>query len=231
MTITFKALGALLAYPTPELVQALPEIRAAIQAEKRLGVRERTALFLLLAELGHRDLLDSQEHYVGLFDRGRSTSLNLFEHVHGDSRDRGPAMLDLRGVYEAAGFAFTANELPDYLPALLEFLSTQPFARAEEMLGDCAHILRAIGETLARRESPHAAVFAALLAMVKAEGLAPVKRAAPVVEETPVDDEWVDAPVIFGPAGAPGGCGAPRPGPSVIQFVPPASSARPGSQP
>ena len=140
-------------------------------------------------------------------------------------------MLDLRGVYEAAGFAFTANELPDYLPAVLEFLSTQPFAKAEEMLGDCAHILRAIGETLARRESPHAAVFAALLAMVKAEGLAPVKRTAPVVEETPVDDEWVDEPVIFGPAGAPGGCGAPKPGPSVIQFMPPPAAARPGSQP
>jgi nitrate reductase delta subunit len=226
MTITFKALGALLAYPTPELLQALPEIRAAIQAEKRLGVRERTALFLLLAELGHRDLLDSQEKYVDLFDRGRSTSLNLFEHVHGDSRDRGPAMLDLHGVYRAAGFAFTTGELPDYLPAVLEFLSTQPFATAEEMLGDCAHILRALGETLARRESPHASVFAALLAMVKAEGLAPVKRAAPAVPEPPVDDEWVDAPVIFGPAGAPGGCGTPRPAVSTIQFMPPPAAAR-----
>jgi nitrate reductase molybdenum cofactor assembly chaperone NarJ/NarW len=226
MTITFKALGALLAYPTPELVQALPEIRAAIQAEKRLGVRERTALFLLLAELGNRELIDSQEHYVALFDRGRATSLHLFEHVHGDSRDRGPAMLDLRGVYEAAGFSFTANELPDYLPAVLEFLSTQPFATAEEMLGDCAHILRSIGEALAKRESPHAAVFAALLAMVKAEGLAPVKRAAPVAAEAPIDDEWVDEPVIFGPAGAPGGCGTPRPAVSTIQFMPPPAAAR-----
>jgi nitrate reductase delta subunit len=227
MTIIFKALGALLAYPTPELLQALPEIRAAIQAEKRLGVRERTALYLLLAELGHRDLLDLQEKYVALFDRGRSTSLHLFEHVHGDSRDRGTAMLDLRGVYEAAGYTFTANELPDYLPAVLEFLSTQPFGKAEEMLGECAHILRALGETHARRESPHASVFAALLALVKAEGLAPVKRAAPAAPEPPVDDEWVDEPVIFGPAGAPGGCGTPRPPVSVIQFMPSPPPAAP----
>ena len=221
MTITFKALGALLAYPTPELVQALPEIRAAIQAEKRLGVRERTALFLLLAELGHRDLLDSQEHYVGLFDRGRSTSLNLFEHVHGDSRDRGAAMIDLRGVYEAAGFTLTANELPDYLPAMLEFLSTQPFAAAKEMLGECAHILRAIGEALARRESPHAAVPAALLAMIGAEGLAAAAPARKAEPEPPLDETWADEPVIFGPAGAPGGCGAPPPARSVVTFMPP----------
>lgn len=221
MTITFKALGALLGYPTPALLEALPEIREAIRTEKRLGVRERTALYLLLAELGNRDLLDSQESYVAIFDRGRATSLHLFEHVHGDSRDRGAAMIDLRGVYEAAGFTLTANELPDYLPAMLEFLSTQPFATAEEMLGECAHILRSIGEALARRESPHAAVPAALLAMIGADGLAAASPARKTEPEPTLDEAWADEPVIFGPAGAPGGCGAPPPARSVVKFMPP----------
>ena len=223
MTITFRALGALLSYPTPELLAALPEIGAVIEADKRLGRREKAAVRLLVGELAGADLLDAQERYVVVFDRGRATSLHLFEHVHGDSRDRGTAMLDLRGVYEAAGFAFTANELPDYVPAVLEFLSTQPFAKAEEMLGDCAHILRAIGEALDRRSSPYAALFAALLAMVNAQGLAAATREPPSAQDKPLDEEWVDEPVIFGPAGAPGSCGAARPQTSVIQFMPPAT--------
>jgi nitrate reductase delta subunit len=220
MTITFRALGALLAYPDRELVAALPEIRAAVAGERRLGRREQEALGTLVDYLDQRDLLDAQEAYVAMFDRGRRTSLHLFEHVHGDSRDRGTAMLDLRGVYERAGLVFRANELPDYVPAVLEFLSTQPFATAEEMLGDCAHILRALGEALQERESPYAAVFAALLAMVRQPGLAAAKRGAPAREEKSLDEEWVEEPVIFGPAGAPGGCGAAQPRSSVVQFMP-----------
>ena len=220
MTITFRALGALLAYPERDLVDALPEIRAAVDGERRLGRREKAALGTLMDDLGARDLLDAQEDYVAMFDRGRRTSLHLFEHVHGDSRDRGTAMLDLRSVYERAGFVFDANELPDYVPAVLEFLSTQPFATAEEMLGDCAHILRALGEALQQRESPYAAVFAALLAMVRQPGLAAVKERAPAREEKSIDEEWVEEPVIFGPAGAPGGCGSAQPQTSVVQFMP-----------
>ena len=220
MTITFRALGALLAYPERDLVDALPEIRAAVDGERRLGRREKAALGTLIDDLGARDLLDAQEDYVAMFDRGRRTSLHLFEHVHGDSRDRGTAMLDLRSVYERAGFVFDANELPDYVPAVLEFLSTQPFATAEEMLGDCAHILRALGEALQQRESPYAAVFAALLAMVRQPGLAAVKERTPARGERSIDEEWVEEPVIFGPAGAPGGCGSTPPQPSVVQFMP-----------
>jgi nitrate reductase delta subunit len=222
MTITLKALAALLAYPGPELVDALPEIRAVVDAERRLGRKEKAALAALIDGLASGDVLDAQEAYVGMFDRGRRTSLHLFEHVHGDSRDRGTAMLDLRGIYERAGFLLTANELPDYLPAVLEFLSTQPFATAEEMLVDCAHVLRSLGEALQERESPYAAVPAALLALVRQPGLAAPKRGTPAREEKSIDDEWVDEPVIFGPAGAPGGCGAaqPEPQPSIVQFMP-----------
>jgi nitrate reductase delta subunit len=220
MTITFRALAALLAYPDDGLVAALPEIRAVVEAEPRLGKKEKAALGALVDEIGAGDPLDAQERYVEMFYRGRSTSLHLFEHVHGDSRDRGTAMLDLKGIYERAGLALTANELPDYLPAVLEFLSTQPPATAEEMLGDCAHILRALGETLQERASPYAAVFAALLAMVRQPGLAAVKERAPARKERSIDEEWVEEPVIFGPAGAPGACGSTPPQTSVVHFMP-----------
>jgi nitrate reductase delta subunit len=219
MNLTFKALGALLTYPTPELAAALPEIAAALDAERRLKPADREALHALIDELAAADLITAQERYVELFDRGRRTSLHLFEHVHGDSRDRGQAMVDLLEVYRAAGFALAGSELPDYLPALLEFLSRRPHAVAVEMLGDCAHILRKIGEALRDRGSAYAAVPAAALALVGEAGLAPPSRERAVADEKPLDDEWREEPVYFGPPGGQG-CGASPPAESVVRFVP-----------
>ncbi len=142
MTVLFKALGALLTYPTPELVAALPEIASIIHDARKVPRKCRRSLDELIAELGENDLIDLQERYVDLFDRGRRTSLHLFEHVHGDSRERGQAMVDLKALYAGAGYTLAAHELPDYLPAVLEFVSLEPVA-VKEVLGDCAHIVRA----------------------------------------------------------------------------------------
>ena len=106
-----------------------------------------------------------------LFDRGRSTSLHLFEHVHGESRDRGPAMVDLLQIYEKAGLVLSPHELPDYLPAVLEYLSCRTLSEVRAMLGDCAHIVRKVGETLAQRGSPYAAVLAAVLSIAQLPGI------------------------------------------------------------
>src|SRR5574340_509072 len=147
---TLKALAALLTYPEPALLEALPEIRSIVAAEKLLGRDDQARLAALIDELAATDPLDAQERYVELFDRGRATSLHLFEHVHGESRDRGQAMVDLNATYAQAGLALQANELPDYLPVLLEFVSLQPEAVAKDMLDDCAHIVRKIGDALAK---------------------------------------------------------------------------------
>jgi nitrate reductase delta subunit len=218
MTITFKALAALLAYPCPELVDALPEIADAIDAEPRLSRKDKAALRLLADELAASDLLDAQERYVALFDRGRSTSLHLFEHVHGDSRDRGQAMVDLKEVYARAGFHLSVNELPDYLPAVLEYLSQRPFAEAKDMLDDCGHIVRSVGEALQQRGSDYSAVLAAVLAIAGLPGLAAPGVDKTAIKDKSVDEEWIDEPVIFGPAGAKG-CGAAQPRTSVVQFM------------
>jgi nitrate reductase delta subunit len=219
MTAVLKALGALLTYPTPELVAALPEIAAAIDAEARLAADARQPLHSLIAEIAATDLIDLEERYVALFDRGRATSLHLFEHVHGDSRDRGQAMVDLKGVYERAGFVLAPGELPDFLPAVLEFLAQRPFAEAEEMLTDCAHIIRAVGEALRRHDSRHHAVMQALLVLIGAPGLAEKLDEAPAPEPAQ-DDEWREEPVFFGPPGGQG-CGAGAlPPASVVRFMP-----------
>ncbi len=219
MNVTLKALGALLTYPGPALREALAEIVAAVEADALLGRKARAAVRELADELAAADPLEAEERYVGTFDRGRRTSLHLFEHVHGDSRDRGQAMVDLAAVYQRAGFRLAANELPDFLPAVLEYLSYRPLAEAREMLSDCAHILRAIGETLAGGGSRYAAVFAALLEIAGEAGLRP--GAAPAAEEKPLDEEWAEEPVVFGPEAAPRACGGgasfvsrgPAPGP------------------
>jgi nitrate reductase delta subunit len=218
---TWKALAALLAYPDAALVEAMPEIRAIVEGERRLPRALRAGLAALAGELEREDLLDLQERYVAMFDRGRSTSLHLFEHVHGDSRDRGQAMVDLKAEYARAGLVLAGNELPDYLPALLEFVSLQPHEVAEAMLGESDHLLRSIGNALATRRSPYAHVLAAALALVDAPGL---DAAAPVEPDKPLDEEWAEAPVIFGPAAAPA-CGTPPPA-AVVKFMPRAPAQR-----
>ena len=220
MDRTLKALAALLGYPTGELLAAMPEIRAALEEDRRLGSRPRRALAALCEQLATGDALDAQERYVELFDRGRATCLHLFEHLHGDSRDRGQAMVDLKATYAHAGLILAGHELPDYLPALLEFLSLQPFDVAREMLGDAAHILRRIGEALAARGSRYAAVPGALLALAGEKPLAARPKPAP---EQPLDAEWAEEPVTFGPEAAPGGS------PSFIRFVPRTRPADPGA--
>ncbi|KPK34519.1 MAG: hypothetical protein AMJ66_03590 [Betaproteobacteria bacterium SG8_40] len=229
MTKTFKALGVLLTYPTFELQAAAGEILAVIEAEKRLPAKNRAALGELIAELSESELVDLQEGYVALFDRGRATSLNLFEHVHGESRERGPAMLDLMQVYASGGYSLDSSELPDYLPLMLEFLSQRPFAQADDMLSDCAHIIRRIGDALARRGSHYQAVPAALLAMIGEAGLSPrpardadpdeLGEAALAAEQALLDKDWMDAPVVFGPEGAPD-CKPVPAAASVIRFMP-----------
>jgi len=212
-----KAIAALLSYPTAGLLEALPEIRAAIAAERRIGRRDRVALDHLIDELAAADLLDAQEGYVALFDRGRATSLNLYEHVHGDSRDRGQAMVDLAQIYARGGLDLSTRELPDYLPVLLEYLSTRPFAEVEEMLRDCAHLLRSIGEALVRRDSGYAVVLATLLAVAgESQGLGRSGGGEILPNEKSLDEEWAEEPVLFGL-----GCGDARSAssPQPIRFV------------
>lgn len=208
MAQTFKALSALLCYPGDSLKAAAGEMRAALAADGILADGARRALEGLIAEIDGDDLLDLQERYVLLFDRTGSLSLYLFEHVHGESRDRGQAMIDLQAHYERNGLAIGAAELPDFLPLFLEFLSTRPLPEAREMLGQTAHILTALAERLHKRGSSYEAVFRALVeiagAKPKAEEIAGLLD-QPDTDPTDlaaIDKAWEDQPVTFGPGAA-----------------------------
>lgn len=208
MISALKVLSALLTYPSPELAEAVPEIREALAGDRSLPPGRVAALRPLLARLGQADTTEAEEAYVDLFDRSRQLSLHLFEHVHGDSRDRGQAMVDLKTLYESGGLFIEANELPDYLPLFLEFLSTRPEAEARSSLGDVAHILKAMHRRLVGRDAAYAAVIAAILAVagevVAAAEVEPVDDSADAL-----DRAWEEMPVTFGPDAAPeqAGCG------------------------
>jgi len=211
---TFKVLSALLGYPTEALVTAVPELGAVLDAERLLPTAERDALRPLLEEIASNDIYDLQERYCLLFDRSRALALHLFEHVHGESRDRGQAMVDLKAMYEEAGLVIAANELPDYVPLFLEFLSTQPLPAARELLGQTAHILAAVAERLGKRHSAYKAVFDALVAIAEK---APSREIVDELLKGPdtdpmdlaaLDAAWEDEEIRFGPgAQGQGACG------------------------
>lgn len=206
MANTFKALSALLSYPTTEIKTAAEEIRGVIRGEGLAPAWAARRLDPLIDELAALDIYELQARYVFLFDRTRSLSLHLFEHVHGESRDRGQAMVDLKTLYERAGLDIAENELPDYLPLFLEFLSTRPAGEARALLAEPAVVLAALRERLEKRKSPYAAVFAALEAIA---GAAPQGAALDELRRAPDDDPndlvaldaaWEEAAVTFGPS-------------------------------
>lgn len=205
MAVTYKILSAALSYPTAELQAAAHDLIVALISERLLPAQQRAQVGAVLADLAERDLLDLQAEYVDLFDRTRALSLHMFEHVHGESRDRGQAMVALRDRYRSSGFDIAANELPDYIPMFLEFLSLQSPAHAQAQLAEAVHIYCVLGERLKKRASGYAALFDALAALAAAR---PDERALGTLREVPLDDPrdfaaldraWEETEVRFGP--------------------------------
>jgi nitrate reductase delta subunit len=195
-SLLLRALSALLAYPDAELRAALPEIAGAIRDARAIDGTLRGQLVALVDEIAASDPLEAEGRYVDLFDRGRRTSLNLFEHVHGDGRQRGPAMLELKQRYLDAGLEPVADELPDHLPLLLEYLSCRDASEVRDTIGEIAHILRVLGNTLLKRRSRYAAVMAALLALGGEKGL---DAQAPVPPDEDLDQAWEEKPAFAPP--------------------------------
>jgi nitrate reductase delta subunit len=159
---TLKVLGLLMTYPEPGMVAARSELCGVLEKESWLSVGAVKNIGALLEDMGGRDILDLQEDYVDLFDRTPSLSLHLFEHVHGDSRDRGQAMVDLDGLYREKGLQNASEHTPDYLPLFLEYLSLLPVAAARESLDGAIDVIAVIGARLKKRQSPYAALFESL---------------------------------------------------------------------
>jgi len=201
MRLTLRTLAALLSYPSDGLRTHVADLRAALAEEAALPIDVLRRLSPLLDRLEREDLLDSQTAFSDLFDRSRSLSLHLFEHVHGENRERGQAMLDLVDQYMQHGLLLDTDELPDHVPIFLEYVSCLPPSDARETLAQPAHVLAALEQRLRERDSDYAAVFAAVLALsaapANAEALEALQKKAPSDDPARIDEEWEEKAVTF----------------------------------
>lgn len=201
---TFKALGVLLTYPSAELQDHIPELKTLIVEEAMLPKATEKKLFAFMDKYAEADIYALQEQYVETFDRGRGHALHLFEHVHGESRDRGQAMVDLMGQYKAKGLAVDVHELPDYLPMFLEYLSLCDQREAQETLGEAVHIIAAISAKLKRKKIGYFRVFNAIKALTKAEINEEFVQGALAEDDArddsleALDQAWEEAPAFDG---------------------------------
>ncbi|GIK48274.1 MAG: nitrate reductase molybdenum cofactor assembly chaperone [Hyphomonadaceae bacterium] len=205
MAQTYRALAVLLSYPTEETAALMPAVLEALGGEGIAPAKLVKRLQPLAQELSQDDLYEVQARYVDLFDRTRSLSLQLYEHVHGESRDRGQAMVELLKLYSSHGLELTAKELPDHLPVFLEFLSQRPREEAAALLGQAAHVLEALRERLKKRDSIYARVFDVLVALVEADRNPEALKALLQEPDDDPDDlealdrAWAEEQVTFGP--------------------------------
>jgi nitrate reductase delta subunit len=201
--ISFKALGALLDYPTAELQAAADEIDQALAEERAIPSAELEGVRAFIERLRRSDIMDLQEYWIGLFDRSKRLALHLYEHSHGESRDRGQAMVNLALTYRMNGFELNAAEMPDYLPLFVEFLSVIPEVHARRYLTDAIEIVEALRIRLEERDSTYAALLGALVTLASRE--ADVDEVEAILAEEPqdpadleaLDKEWAEEPVDF----------------------------------
>ncbi|WP_054180845.1 nitrate reductase molybdenum cofactor assembly chaperone [Trabulsiella odontotermitis] len=200
--IELVIVARLLEYPDAALWQHQQELFEALASSEKLQKAESQKLAVFLRDLTTQDLLDAQAAYSELFDRGRATSLLLFEHVHGESRDRGQAMVDLMAQYEQHGLQLDSRELPDHLPLYLEYLGQLPEREAIGGLQDIAPILALLSARLTQRDSRYAVLFDVLLTLASTDidsDKVAEKIATEARDDTPqaLDAVWEEEQVKF----------------------------------
>lgn len=209
-----KVISLLLDYPSHELFvdDTLEQCKTIVMGSRLISPDVRAEIASLIDELLQLGEMEAGARYDSLFERGRSLSLWLFEHVHGESRDRGQAMVDLMAQYEQAGFDIDAKELPDYLPMYLEFLAYQGansddenYAQIRQDIADVSHILAVLAGRLTDKNSGYVSVFKALLQIageplsVIDDELAKIRKANVPADDTTeaIDHAWEEEMVDF----------------------------------
>ena len=221
-----KLIGVLLDYPRDELWEHRVELLDAAD-DPGLSTPRRVALIAFVQTLLDTDPLTAQDAWLSTFDRGRSMSLLLFEHIHGESRDRGQAMVDLIEIYRQHGFELAAKELPDYLPLLLEYLAQRPQDEVRDWLSHVSHIVGMLAARAGERNSPYQVLFDSLVELADGKlDLGVLRRRA---SEEPRDDTpeamdrlWEEEVVRFGAEAPADNCSPParKPRSSTSQVQP-----------
>lgn len=199
MIKTYKVLSLLLSYPNEELQKFLPQVENILREDSLLQDDKVSGLIEFCNRFSQLDLINWQEEYVQLFDYSRSVSLHIFEHIKGDSRDRGQAMVNLMEFYKVRGMQLTTKELPDYIPAFLEFLSTLTPEKAAELLGETVHVMDRINEALNESGNTYSSIFKAIISLsAKKPDKAITQEMIKNEKPLDLDAEYEEEPVTFG---------------------------------
>ncbi len=155
----YKILSVLLEYPEQELIDNLPEIHTIVAESTEIDAAEKASLRKFLDHLVSMPLIEMQAEYVNTFDRTPEHSLHLTHHLFGEEsdRNRGPALIDLSEMFKEYGVETITNELPDFLPLLLEFASSLDNNEATVFLSDVGKVLSLLAANLIKASSPYAA--------------------------------------------------------------------------
>lgn len=152
----YSITARLLDYPDAELMDHLNEILEVAEGDETISIEEREVIAELVAWMKLHDLIGIQEVYVQTFDTTPEHDLHLTHHLFGDDRGRGPALVELAEHYKGAGLEVAPGEIPDYLPLILEYISTLDEVQACVFLGDAAKVLVILAENLEKAGSPYA---------------------------------------------------------------------------
>ena len=198
-----RLISRLIDYPTGELQDNWKVMIEMVDSDTSLSDQDKKNLHVFIDERCSMDILDWQSDYDALFERGRSLSLLLFEHIHGESRDRGQAMIDLIAEYKKAGLDIGMRELPDYIPLYLEFVATQGAENGQGWLQDVAHILALLKVRLEQRDCDYSVLFETLVnlsgAPIDYNDLATqVKGEKRDDSKEAIDKVWEEEMVTFG---------------------------------
>jgi len=200
--ITYKILGILLTYPNEEIVKNLHYVQKKLAEDKLLDQNSLGLMKEFVQYSQSNDVITLQENYTTLFDKCSTLSLHLFEHIHGESRDRGQAMVDLKDTYEKDGFHINASELPDYIPMFLEYLSTLEQKKAKELLSEPVKIFALLEKRLQEASSVYKNIFSILINII---GISNSKKNSLIEEEIKkgksikrktMDEEWEEQPAF-----------------------------------
>ena len=184
-TTTFKLASVLLQYPTAALFGGLDELAAYTADCGPRPARESFGRFL--GWLRATPPSDVAEHYVRTFDLRRRCALYLTYYRYGDTRKRGMAMVVFKTAYRDAGFVPSEEELPDYLPMVLEFASLSE--RGERLLHGHRGDLELLRRALAKAESPYEDVVAAVAAALPKLGRREIGQVLAAWESGPPREE------------------------------------------
>lgn len=187
MNYSFKLLAALLDYPTTLTIQIVNELHELLQSCQLFDEKSKDDIIKFASLHKNNNLLEWQQEYSSIFDITPITSLYLFEHIYGDSRKRGIAMSSLLETYAGYGLEISNQELPDYLPVFLDFISyIEDQNEALSYLADINEILKSIYEALIKCGSNYTLLLQCLITLSE-KGIAhPIPKTTEVETNCPI---------------------------------------------